>query len=276
MTSETGAGIKYEQISFPQFNGFVQYLWRLESHLNDTSIHSFGPLVDGCPGLIVQLGKDGSMHDENGNQLPRAFLYGQTIKLTKLYLAGKFKIIGVRFFPNVLKPLFKFNSSELTDSCVEVDALPKHKDFNLIERLCEAQSQKEQVNILSSYLSSISACNDLAPDPVTQYVLNELIQSKGNISLPKVQKAVNLSERSLERRFEQHVGVSPKLYSRICRFQASLTQLKQSSFLKLSDIAFDNGYADQSHFIRSFREFSGYAPKEFWNYYHNSGMIAIN
>jgi AraC-like DNA-binding protein len=59
------------------------------------------------------------------------------------------------------------------------------------------------------------------------------------------------------------VGISPKLFSRICRFQATLQQLRTNGFDKLSDIAFEHNYADQSHFIRSFKEFAGVSPFQY-------------
>jgi AraC-like DNA-binding protein len=88
-------------------------------------------------------------------------------------------------------------------------------------------------------------------------------QSDGNISLKNIQKDLQLSERSFERRFKQCVGVSPKLFSRICRFQASLAQLRKNGYNKLSDIAYENEYADQSHFIRAFKEFAGFSPVQY-------------
>ncbi|MNY79127.1 DNA-binding transcriptional regulator ChbR [compost metagenome] len=53
------------------------------------------------------------------------------------------------------------------------------------------------------------------------------------------------------------------LFGRICRFQASLNQLRAQSYDKLSDIAFEQEYADQSHFIRNFKEFTGLTPFQF-------------
>jgi AraC-like DNA-binding protein len=78
-----------------------------------------------------------------------------------------------------------------------------------------------------------------------------------------LQRNLNLSERGFQRRFNQHVGISPKLFSRVCKFQAALGQLKNNNYANLSDVAFDNGYADQSHFIRSFKEFAGFSPYQF-------------
>ena len=57
--------------------------------------------------------------------------------------------------------------------------------------------------------------------------------------------------------------MSPKLFSRICRFQSSLQQLRDNDYTKLSDIAFEHEFADQSHFIRTFREFAGFSPFQY-------------
>jgi AraC-like DNA-binding protein len=66
--------------------------------------------------------------------------------------------------------------------------------------------------------------------------------------------------------FESNVGISPRLYKRICQFDAAFQQLNRRKFAKLSDIAYQNGYADQSHFIRSFKEFTNITPKEYLAY----------
>ncbi|MNL65149.1 DNA-binding transcriptional activator FeaR [compost metagenome] len=67
----------------------------------------------------------------------------------------------------------------------------------------------------------------------------------------------------MQRLFENNVGMSAKLFRRVCQFDASFQRLNQLQFDKLSDVAFEHGYADQSHFIRVFREFTGLTPKEY-------------
>ena len=88
-------------------------------------------------------------------------------------------------------------------------------------------------------------------------------QLQMGISLPTVQNELNITERSLERYFKQYVGISPKLYARINRFQTALETLRKSNFDSLTDIAYQNNYFDQSHFIRDFKEFAGTTPKHF-------------
>jgi AraC-like DNA-binding protein len=105
--------------------------------------------------------------------------------------------------------------------------------------------------------------NHRQPDEVTKFAINELTRSKGNISLKDLQQKAQLSERTLERKFKESVGISPKLFSRIIRFQETMNQLRKNDYDKLSDIAYGSDYFDQSHFIRVFKEFTGFSPLEF-------------
>lgn len=59
------------------------------------------------------------------------------------------------------------------------------------------------------------------------------------------------------------IGISPKLFARISRFQESLYQLRAGKYDKLSDVAYENEYFDQSYFIRVFKEFTGFSPLQF-------------
>ena len=65
------------------------------------------------------------------------------------------------------------------------------------------------------------------------------------------------------RLFRQEVGISPKKFAKIIQFQASLEQLSKEEYFKLSQIAYDKGFADQSHFIRIFRQYTGNTPSAF-------------
>lgn len=256
--------MKYNQLAPPDhLKAQVRYYWTLEYDGNDDLPHTFSPLADGSPGIIYQQSDTNLFFDGQGKLLPGVFLYGQTIRPVELCLTGKFRMIGVCLFPDALKSVFGLNANELTDTCTDLDPLGLKQGFTLSERLLYTLTLPAQITVLSAFLSEEIKRNHKHVDALTQYALNLILRSGGTISLKELQQAVNLSERSFERKFNQHVGITPKLFSRVCRFQSSLLQLKSNKFSKLSDIAYDNGYADQSHFIRVFKEFAGYAPYEF-------------
>jgi AraC-like DNA-binding protein len=243
---------------------YVQYFWTLESPCAYGSPVALGPLADGCPGLIFQPAGEGSFYEGTHKRLPELFLYGQTLTRIRISLLGRFRAIGALFFPHTLRSFFGFDASGLTDICLDVGLLSAH----LPERLLNASSAGEQIDILASWLSGLVRKTDLPVDAVTGFALRRIMTTGGQFSLPQLQQDLKLSERSLERRFNQHVGIPPRLFARVCQFQAALHQLKSNRYTRLSDVAFDNGYADQSHFIRTFRAFAGVAPHQWQKQAH--------
>lgn len=219
-------------------------------------------MADGCPGLIFQHADQGSFI-QNGKKLSEAFLFGQTTRYAEIKLAGSFKTVGVYFQPHALQTVFGYKPDELTDSCLDVNLMAKKHGFNLSEQLSNAATSADQLDILSAYLQAQVDKNTKQDNEAMQYALVSIIQSNGTVSLNQLQKYLQLSERSFQRNFKLYTGITPKLFSRICRFQASLKQLKDISYDKLSDIAYGHDYADQSHFIRSFKEFSGLSPNQY-------------
>jgi AraC-like DNA-binding protein len=256
--------MKYKRIKPPAYlKDYVRYFWTMESDGIEASPKAFRIIADGRPGLIFQQSENGTFYDQNDKQWPRFFLYGQATKHAQIYLPAKFSAIGVYFYPSALKSIFGFNADEFTDSCLDLSLMPEKQGLHLSERLLNTSSISDRIELISAFLFFQIRRNSAPADRPVEYALSQIIQSNGNIALRKLQEPLGLSERGLERKFKQGVGISPKLFSRICRFQASLRQLRNNDYDKLSDVAFENDYADQSHFIRAFNEFAGFSPKQY-------------
>jgi AraC-like DNA-binding protein len=255
--------MNYRQIPPPELlKNHIRYFWILESEGTATDRTSFRAIADGCPGIIFYQSDDGSFFRED-KQLPDIFLYGQATSHSDIHSPCRFRAIGVYLYPNALQAVFGLNAVELTDSCIDLNETCSGRMFSLKEQLINVITPEEQIRILSAYLLSQIGNTDLYADTIAQYALTRIINSRGNISMTELQQSVSLSERSFERRFKQSIGLSPKLFSRICRFQASLNQLRNNDYQKLSDLAFQHDYADQSHHIRAFKEFAGCSPYQF-------------
>jgi AraC-like DNA-binding protein len=252
--------LNYRQISPPDhLKNWVRYFWFLEETGNEKPNRILNPLADGCPGIIFQHSTDGHYVDLTKYRLPEMFLYGQTLNSSPLKLIGNFKSIGICFFPSALKSLFGLNASELTNSCLDAQYVLK----DLKEPLLNSRSPEDNIKILAQRIWTLIKAKDPTTDRVAQFAISRIVESKGNIQLTQVQKELQLTERTLQRKFAENIGISPKLFARICRFQNALAQFKMAGFTNLSDVAFDNGYSDQSHFIRTFKEFAGFSPLRF-------------
>lgn len=218
--------MEYQQIQPPDYlKPYIKYFWTVDSSV-DTISKTFRTIADGCPGLIFQQTDKGNFY-QNNKQLPTIFVYGQATRHAQLHAGGKSRITGVFFYPTALKSIFGLNADELTDSCVDVELIPAGNGLQLNEQLSNTASTREQIEILSSYLFAQVGKNSMQVDETIQHALALIQKSEGNISLKQLHKNIQLSERSFERRFKQSIGITPKLFSRICRFQASLDQLKK-------------------------------------------------
>ncbi|MBW8687780.1 helix-turn-helix transcriptional regulator [Chitinophaga rhizophila] len=255
--------MQFRNIPPPDYlKDYVRHFWVIESHHTDVSAATFRTIADGCPGLIFQHQDQGILF-QNDKQLAGAILYGQATRHAALRIRGGFDTIGVYFYPHALKTIFGLNADELTDDCIDLNLLESTRSFQLQNRLTNTFSSQSRIDTICSFLLAQIAENDRYTDPSMQYAIDRIRQTNGHISVKALREELQLSERSFERKFKQHIGLTPKLFARIAQFQACMQLLRQSNYNKLSDIAFEHDYADQSHFIRSFREFAGLSPFQF-------------
>ncbi|ACU60749.1 helix-turn-helix transcriptional regulator [Chitinophaga pinensis] len=255
--------MQFRQIPPPQYlRDYIRFFWVLESNDKDVAAATFRTIADGCPGLIFQH-RDHGILFQNDKQLPGTILYGQATRHAALRIDGRFDTIGIFFYPHALKSIFGLNADELTDTCLDLDGIPASRGFQLSAQLTDISAPEARIDILCSFLLAQLTKYHQQSDKAMHHALDRIRQTNGNISVKALREELQLSERSFERKFKQHVGITPKLFARIAQFQASMQLIRQSDYNKLSDIAFENEYADQSHFIRAFKEFAGASPFQF-------------
>jgi AraC-like DNA-binding protein len=138
-----------------------------------------------------------------------------------------------------------------------------HEGSILEEQIILAQTNVQRVSILSAFLYKRLICNPDQPSAVSA-IIGQVLHTSGTASVQKLAGQCFLSVRQFERKFKEFSGFSPKLFTRITRFQAAL-QLYPNPGKTLTEIAYDCGYYDQSHFINDFKEFSGYHPKHYFS-----------
>ncbi len=248
--------MKYQQI-FPiePLRKYVRYFWTLEDNRLNSVEGTFKILSDGLPGMIFQENPTAFRSKEN-EELPQCFLYGQTTGYKEQQAIDSFKNFGIYFQPNAIKSIFGIDAYELTNRHIDINDIVK---TNMAERLLENVSTEERIKLLSSFLVKHIEKRKIENENIN--FATTLLQN--GLSLQKIQQELNISERTLERFFKQHIGISPKLYARISRFQSALENIRDPQFYKLTDISYRADYFDQSHFIRDFKEFAGASPTQF-------------
>ncbi len=124
----------------------------------------------------------------------------------------------------------------------------------------------KRVEIIEEYLLDMLKRNSKVYEfPRTDYLLNIIKKSKGNVSVDFLAEESCLSRKQFERNFARFVGVSPKQYLRTIRLQAALHAKGNEPELSIAELSYLCGYFDQAHFTNDFRKITGLSPKQYFD-----------
>jgi AraC-like DNA-binding protein len=171
-------------------------------------------------------------------------------------------IIAYFFKPFALTSLFKVAAKALIKNPIDLCNWSPHKYNALKTQLVYADNTTRKIEVLDNLLIQQHEENQEVCK-IIQYATEAIMQNPANEVLTEILTALKLNERTFQRIFKKYVGVTPTQYRRICQFQLSFEQLRSKKFGKVAEVAFDNGFADQSHFIRSFKEFTQTTPNDY-------------
>lgn len=167
--------------------------------------------------------------------------------------------IGVHFRPGGALALLGVPPGALTDEHANLQAIWGGRATELRERLCAARDVAGSFRILDRELTRRFSSSARRRGEVS-FALRALMRT--NARIERVAKEVELSHRRLIEIFAAEVGVAPKVFGRIGRFQRALTMAKREARLDWPQLALSCGYFDQPHLIREFVSLSGLAPTE--------------
>jgi AraC-like DNA-binding protein len=166
-------------------------------------------------------------------------------------------ILGVHFKPGGAFPFFGA-VDELANAHVDLDAFWGRWAVELRARLAVAAPARRFGIVERALLAWWHQC--WRRHPALAVALQTFEKSPGHVTIRAAAKRVDLSERQFIQAFSREVGLTPKMYCRIQRFQRAREAVETVTTPKWAAIAVDSGYFDQSHLIRDFREFSGFSP----------------
>ncbi len=192
---------------------------------------------------------------------PTAVIVGpQTYRRVEMQLQGALESFVIMFQPDGLHRLFSIPMHELTDQDYEAHSVLGSFISQIRQRLGNSRSFGERVRLVDELLLRQSLRSP-AFDGISA-AANRIITAGGRVGIPALADRAGLSMRQFERRFIQQVGMRPKLFARIARFEAALETKALFATKSWADVAHEFGYYDQMHMVHDFGEFAGGTPTE--------------
>lgn len=171
--------------------------------------------------------------------------------------------IAVRFRAGAFANFCPVPLSELTNHFVDLYDLWGKEGSEMCDKIVSAASFNGRVAVLEEYLTKLLKKHERY-DKRIQTALT-LAAGRGSISTKEsLAEYLNVSTRQLERCFKESIGVGPKLFQKIVRFDEVMRILALHKTSEYLPVALDAGYYDQSHFIKEFNSFIGESPLGFF------------
>ncbi|WP_160137765.1 helix-turn-helix domain-containing protein [Chryseobacterium sp. c4a] len=260
------------QISPPKHLApFIRHYIFLEN--NTEEIKSVRLFTDGSTGLILSATMGLHSHLSEAN-MPTSFFYGTLNSYKDFYTKGKFSFIAVVFQPYFLNIVLKTSAKEIKNQIISAEDILKEKLVPFQDKLFYQSDPKIIINDLNLFFTKFLA-EEIGHDyqliaAVQQYIL----QNRGTVLSKDLEKFTGYSERHLERKFEDYMGISPKKYSNIIRLHYFLSLINKGIIDEnMTILSYHAGYSDQSHLIREFKKNVGLTPRQYAN---TENKMAVN
>ena len=256
--------MKFEtHIPEKKLTSIVKYYWTLEGKLSHTEIYIHRTLANHCPEIIFHYGSEFKeiLEDNKIKKTFRTGIHGQTDRIRKFTANDNCGIFGVVLQPYAPTILFNVPATELKNELVDLESLLGQVGADISEQIMLADGNHQRISLMNQFLSR--RIQDFKHSSIIHSV-HRICTNNGNISILQLSNQSFLSQRQFERKFKDLVGFSPKTFSRLVRFKATVDNYRTDN-KTMTEIAYDFGYYDQSHFIQDFKQFSGYSPKSYYD-----------
>jgi AraC-like DNA-binding protein len=168
--------------------------------------------------------------------------------------------VGVFFRPARAGAFLRVPISDLTDQTVAIDDVWGASASRLQSELCELDEAARIDRLEAVLLTRLRKGRQPAASFDVDGLAANVLRHKGRVTVDAMARAAGVSRQYLSREFRERIGIGPKLYSRLARFQSGLMYAGTRRRIDWARVALDMGYADQSHMIAEFRLFSGLTP----------------
>jgi AraC-like DNA-binding protein len=172
------------------------------------------------------------------------------------------RVVGIQFRPGGAFPFFRMPAWEVEGNSVDLEDLWPGRAREIREQLLAARSVELMFTSLERRLLQ-QLVRPLELHPAVAYAIGEFQGLSHNGRIGAVTDRIGLSSRRFIELFRRQVGLTPKVFCRVRRFQRVLQSVHGAKHLDWADVALECGYYDQAHFIHDFQSFSGLTPSSY-------------
>jgi len=203
-----------------------------------------------------------SNYKEESFQLSKIFVMAQQEGFFNINFQPNSQFVGIVFYAESFSKLFNLPLAELTNSGMNIEGHLSEAYQEVYHQLLTATKIHSKIQLLNSFLADELSKVDFS---FTKFdlLIRSIRQSDGQATTQDLADQANLSDRSLQRKMKNTLGVGPKSFSNIMRFKEVLTFLKNHPDADWQDTLFHCGYYDQAHFIKDFKRYTGTTPRSF-------------
>ena len=246
----------------PDLAEWVENFWFMRGEGPGAMPDGHRILPDGCMEFVFQLADPfrERLPDGRFSLQPHLLLVGQMERRVDIEPSGSIHTVGVHFRPAGASAFVPGTMTRFTH-CIEALGPALGQDLEPLAALLRAAATPEaQARVLEDFLRRLHL--QAQDDPAMSRAAARLSASGSLLDLETLARESGLSERQFRRRFEAAVGLRPKRFARLVRFQRVFEQRQENDARAWSEVALDCGYYDQAHFNRDFRAFTGVRPRD--------------
>ncbi|MBC8033266.1 MAG: AraC family transcriptional regulator [Chitinophagaceae bacterium] len=249
--AHAGAPVHYQEL-LPDslLLDYIYCYWELKTTSSLESALQYRVVADGCIDIFFDI-----------NNTSDSSIMGFCKTHTQFPLDGRFHYVGIRFLPTIFPQLFRVNAAALSGRVEQLDAITPPLAAFIRSRVHGALGMVGIQQLLDNYFVKMLIKAPVQTDNRLNEAMAIILKSCGMLHTGK-HLDTGVSPRQLRRLFELYIGDTPKVFSKIVRFQHALRLASSASNLRTDKPFFNCGYYDQAHFIKDFKQMYGATPSQ--------------
>jgi AraC-like DNA-binding protein len=258
-----------EYIPHPVLAGLIKCYWIFENHYGEN--HCERMIPDGNIDLVFHYGQRPRLLID-GKEITKqsAFLGGHLISPALLKFSGDLKMFGIKFHPWASATLYPMPAAQLNNLRIPVEEITGSRikqHYQFITDNLNLGRYGPVIKLMDTELLKLFSAAAV-PNPLLKKSFEYIRASNGLITIDELSRALGCGARNIQKTFQEKKGMTAGFFARLTRLHHTIKLALKNPAVTSTQMAYENGYFDQAHFIKDFARFTGLSPKKFFREEH--------